>query len=133
MSRSVQLIKDLLLVSCLQYGMVNSDSEMNMKTFIAIAFLSFCSVSSFGQSAPVFSNPVQMADHPQHASYNRMACETPLAGGSADAYSYARGERPLWEFGPVSQPVPLGDAARAYRKDKVTAKKAEMVLEKQGS
>lgn len=105
-----------------------------MRTLIAIAFLLLCSVSTFGQTAaPVFSNPVQMADHPQHASYNGMACERPLVGGSPDAYSYAQGERPLWEFGPASQPVPLGDVARAYRKGKVTAKKAEVVLEKQGS
>jgi len=27
----------------------------------------------------------------------------------------------------------LGDVARAYRKEKVTAKKAELVFEKQGS
>jgi hypothetical protein len=39
----------------------------------------------------------------------------------------------LWEFGPVSQPTPLGDVARAYRKEKSVAKKAELVLEKQGS
>ena len=104
-----------------------------MKTLLATAFLTFYSLSTFGQSAaPVFSNPVQIADHPQHASYNRMACESPLVGGSPDAYSYAKGERPLWEFGPVSQPVTLGDVARAYRKDKATAKKAEVVLEKQG-
>jgi len=30
-------------------------------------------------------------------------------------------------------PAPLGDAARAYRKEKMAAKKAETVLEKQGS
>lgn len=108
-----------------------------MKTLLAMAFLFVCSAASFGQSsAPALSGqvtPLQMVDHPQHASYNRMACESPLVGGSPDAYAYAQGERPLWEFGPVSQPVPLGDVARAYRKDKVTTKKAEVVLEKQGS
>jgi len=62
-----------------------------------------------------------------------MACERPLVGGAPDTYSYAQGERPLWEFGPVSEPVSLGDVARAYRKEKVSAKKAELVLEKQGS
>lgn len=62
-----------------------------------------------------------------------MATETPVAGGAADAYGYAQGEQPLWEFGPVSQPVPLGDIARAYRKEKMTGKKAEILLEKQGS
>lgn len=62
-----------------------------------------------------------------------MACESPLVGAAADTYSYAKGERPLWEFGPVSEPVPLGDVARAYRKEKLTGKKAELILEKQGS
>ncbi len=61
-----------------------------------------------------------------------MACEHSLVGGAADNYSYAKGEQPLWEFGPVSQPVPLGDVARANRKDKVAVKKAEVVFEKQG-
>ena len=62
-----------------------------------------------------------------------MASERPLVGGAPDAYAYAHGERPLWEFGPVSQPVSLGDVARACRKEKATAKKAERVFEKQGS
>jgi len=107
-----------------------------MKTLL-IPFLFLGSVAAFSQTgASSLSNqvmPVQMVDHPQHASYNRMASESPLVGGPAETYSYAQGERPLWEFGPVSQPVPLGDVARAYRKDKQTAKKAGIVLEKQGS
>ena len=56
----------------------------------------------------------------------------PLVGGGA--YTYAQGERPLWEFGPAfPPPTPLGDVARAFRKEKLAAKKAEIVLEKQGS
>lgn len=62
-----------------------------------------------------------------------MASESSIIGGSPNTYTYAQGERPLWEFGPVTQPTPLGDVARAYRKEKVTARKAEIVLEKQGS
>jgi hypothetical protein len=61
-----------------------------------------------------------------------LAAEHPLVGGT-DTYSYAQGERPLWEFGPISQPVPLGDVARAFRREKLDAKKAQVVLEKQGS
>lgn len=105
-----------------------------MKTLLGFLFLG--SVAAFGQTASGLSSqvtPIQMPDHPQHASYNRMASERPLVGAGPDTYSYAQGERPLWEFGPVSQPVPLGDVARAYRKDKQTAKKAAVVLEKQGS
>jgi hypothetical protein len=108
-----------------------------MKTII-IAAMILCSAAAFGQvGASALSNqvtPLQIVDHPQHASYTRMACDSPLVGGASDTYSYAQGERPLWEFGPVSQPpLPLGDVARAYRKDRVNAKKAEVVLEKQGS
>ncbi len=31
------------------------------------------------------------------------------------------------------EPTPLGDVARAYRREKLAAKKAEIVFEKQGS
>ena len=107
-----------------------------MKTLL-MSLLFLCSVAAFGQTgASSLSSqvvPILIVDHPQHASYNRMASESPLVGGAADTYSYAQGERPLWEFGPVSQPVPLGDVARAYRKDRQTAKKAGVVFEKQGS
>ena len=107
-----------------------------MKTLLMACVVLF-SAAAFGQvGASALSNqvtPLQIVDHPQHASYSKMACESPLVGGGFDTYSYERGERPLWEFGPVSQPVPLGDVARAYRKDRVTAKKAEKIIEKQGS
>jgi len=105
-----------------------------MKPFLVLAVI-LCSVAAFGQAASLSSQavPIQMADHPQHASLTPMACERPLVGGAPDTYVYAQGERPLWEFGPVSEPVPLGDVARAYRKEKVTAKKAERIFEKQGS
>ena|SRR5215831_3303924 len=107
-----------------------------MKTLLG-AFVILCSAAAFGQAGnSALSSqptPLEMADHPQHAEYSKMSSERPLVGGGSDTYSYERGERPLWEFGPVSQPVSLGDVARAYRKDRVTAKKAEIVLEKQGS
>ena len=94
----------------------------------------FCAVAAFGQ-AGVSAQPVvaQFAEHPEHASIQPMATEHPIVGGASDNYSYAKGERPLWEFGPVSEPVCLGDVARAFRKEKSAVKKAEIVLEKQGS
>ena len=106
-----------------------------MKITVFVLFI-FCAAAAFGQSAPVLQNQVQvlqLPDHPQRASVHEMATEQPLVGGSPSTYTYAQGERPLWEFGPVSEPVPLGDIARAYRKQKLTAKKAEIVFEKQGS
>ena len=106
-----------------------------MKTTLLILML-FCAVAAFGQAqSGVSAQPIvaQFADHPEHASFTPMATEHSIVGGAPDSYSYAHGERPLWEFGPVSEPVPLGDVARAYRKEKTAAKKAEIVLEKQGS
>jgi hypothetical protein len=107
-----------------------------MKITLFILFV-FCTAAAFGQTASSISSqaqPIQMADHIEHASPHAMATESPLVGGgSSETYSYAQGERPLWEFGPVSQPTPLGDVARAYRKEKLAAKKAEIIFEKQGS
>ena len=115
---------------------MDSGEKQTMKTLL-IAVLFLCSGAALSQTAAsALSNqvtPVQIVDHPQHASYKGMACESPLVGGGPETYSYAQGERPLWEFGPVSQPTPLGDIARAVRKEKLTARKAEIVFEKQGS
>src|SRR5215475_9598071 len=103
------------------------------KLLFAILFLG--ATAAFGQAGAISSQAqmVQIPDHPQHASLTPMACEHPLVGGAADNYTYAHGERPLWEFGPVTEPTPLGDVARAFRKEKLAAKKAELVFEKQGS
>lgn len=106
-----------------------------MKTTLFVLFI-LCSAMTFGQlagSASANAQPLQMTGNPQHAQQHDMATESPLVGGRADNYTYAHGERPLWEFGPVTQPVPLGDVAREYRKQKMNAKKAEFVFEKQGS
>jgi hypothetical protein len=100
------------------------------------ALLILCSATVLGQVASVTSAQVQMitmAEHPEHASHHAMAEEKPLVGGSPNTYTYEHGERPLWDFGAVTEQVPLGDVARACRKEKLTAKKAEIVFEKQGS
>ena len=102
-------------------------------TLILLAFL-FLAAAAFGQVGGSLSNQpyvLELPDHPQHASYAPLASEQPLVGGSC--YSYEKGERPLWEFGPVSEAPSLGDVARAYRKEKQYAKKSGIVLEKQGS
>jgi hypothetical protein len=105
-----------------------------MKTAL-LAVIILSAATALGQAGSISSQAVQlqMPDHPQHASLGAMASEHPLVGGASDNYSYAQGERPLWEFGPVSEPKPLGDIARAVRKEKLSAKKAEIILEKQGS
>jgi hypothetical protein len=106
-----------------------------MKITLFLLF-SLCTAAAFGQTASVLPNNPQMIvvpDHPQHAEQHAMATEHYLVGGGPGTITYAQGERPLWEFGPVSEPTPLGDVARAYRKEKASAKKAGIVLEKQGS
>ena len=106
-----------------------------MKTTLFVLLI-FCSAAAFGQLAPVLSNqpaPIVVLEHPQHATPHEMAAEQPLVGGLTDTYTFAQGEQPLWEFGPSAEPAPLGDIARAYRKEKLTARKAVFVFEKQGS
>ena len=103
-----------------------------MKITLLVLFI-LCAAAAFGQTAPVLPNQVQMVvipEHVAHASQHEMAREQALVGGGSDTYTYAQGERPLWEFGPVSQPVPLGDIARAYRREKLGIKKAEFRLDK---
>jgi hypothetical protein len=95
-----------------------------------------CAATAVGQNGAVLSNQVMfsaMPDHPQHAEPHAMATEHSIVGGGAQTYTSEHGERPLWEFGPVSVEPSLGDVARAYRKEKLTAKKAQIVFEKQGS
>ena len=107
-----------------------------MKNTLLVVMIVFVGSACFGQAAASVSAQPQvivMTSHPMHADQHAMASEQSLVGGGPGTYSYAQGERPLWEFGPVSEPVPLGDVARAVRKEKLSAKKAEFVLEKQGS
>lgn len=103
-----------------------------MKTTLLVLFI-LCAAAAFGQSGGILSSQSQgleFPEHPQHAAPHAMANEQSLVGGSS--YTVEHGERPLWEFGPVSEKPSLGDVARAYRKEKLTAKKAAIVFEKQG-
>ncbi len=107
-----------------------------MKPTLLVIFVLFAAAAFGQQSAPVLSNQpsvTHFTEHPEHAEPHSMAAEIPIAGGASDAYSYAQGEIPLWQLGPMSAPVPLGDVARACRKEKQATKKAELILEKQGS
>lgn len=100
-----------------------------MKTIFALSFMCvLCVATASAQSAPVLTNNPQalsMPDHPQHASMHALAQESSLIGGSA--YSYAQGERPLWEFGSPKQEVPLGDVARAEKRVHAGDRKAVRV------
>ena len=98
-------------------------------TIVVLCFL--CATAAFGQLAPVLSNvpsPIQMQDHPQHASEHPMALESSLFGLSSP-YTYAQGEVPLADLGSPIYQTPLGDIARANKKEHNSAAKAIKVLE----
>ena len=66
-----------------------------------------------------------MSGNPQHASQTAMSAEHSLIGNST--ITSAHGERPLWEVMPEAPVVPLGDSARALRKEHAADKKAVIV------
>jgi hypothetical protein len=103
-----------------------------MKTTI-FAFCFLCATAAFGQSAGLLNGnpqPLVMPGNVQHATEHPMALEVSLL--STSAYSYAKGEVPLAELGSLEYQIPLGDVARAYRKEHASAAKAVKVLEKIG-
>jgi hypothetical protein len=68
---------------------------------------------------------VSFFSHPSHATQQNMSQEQNLLERSNVVY--AQGERPLWEVAPKSHTTPLGDIARALRKEHETAKKADVI------
>jgi hypothetical protein len=98
-----------------------------MKTVIGTLFI-LCATSAFSQS--IISSevrPLGFSEHREHASQHAMAQEVSLFENSS--YSYAKGEVPLAELGSPIYRVPLGDLARAARKEHANDRKAEKVLE----
>jgi hypothetical protein len=100
-------------------------------TIFSLCFLC-ATAAAFGQTASVQSNnpqPISMPDdRAQHASQHALAQESSLFGTSE--YSYAQGERPMSEFVTLSRETPLGDIARAYRKEHALVPKAVKVMDK---
>jgi hypothetical protein len=89
-----------------------------MKTTLLCILCLLCATAAFAQSAPVMNSnpqPIVIIDHPQHASQHAMAQETSLF--DSPAYSYVKGEVPLYELGSIEYETPLGDVARAFRKE----------------
>ena len=88
-----------------------------------------CAVGAVAQAtsgvAVMSSQPVvyEFSSHPQLSAPGTMAAQQSLL---RDGYSYARGEKPLWEV-KVPEPTPLGDVARAVRKQHESAKKSDVV------
>jgi hypothetical protein len=112
---------------------VNMKINFARTSLVALSFLCFlCAAAAFGQSAPVLTNtpqPLQMSDHVQHATDHALAQESSLFNATSP-YSYAKGEVPLAELGSIPYQTPLGDIARANRKEHTTTPKATKVLEK---
>jgi hypothetical protein len=92
-----------------------------MKTMICALFFLCAASAAFSQAAGVSATvqPLQMADHPQHASQHSMAQESSLF--STSGYDYAQGEVPLAELGSPIYETPLGDIARSYRKERTAS------------
>jgi hypothetical protein len=103
-----------------------------MKRTLLLCFLLFASLT-WGQSiGPSVVNgqpqPLQLPSNAQHASAAPMGTQQNLLG--SNAYSSAKGERPLWEVAPPPPPaIPLADTARALRKQHEFAKKAVFIRE----
>jgi hypothetical protein len=97
-------------------------------TFVVLCFLG--ATLAFGQNSvgvTTFSNEPQMvmfASHASHATQQSMSHEQNLLERSSVVY--AQGERPLWEVVTKSYATPLGDVARALRKEHETVRKAEI-------
>ena len=104
---------------------------MTMRTTIVL-FCLLCATAAFGQSYSIGVAPIQSTyntpDHPSRAAFHPMLTEQNLLG--VGSFTYAQGEMPLWEAPFDSHEVPLGDIARALKKEHATAKKARLVLEK---
>jgi hypothetical protein len=102
---------------------------ITMKTSLFVLFF-LCATAAFGQSVSFLNaepQPLAFPSHPQHASRQPMGLEQNLLGDGAYGYTYARGERPLWDVVSESNAVPLGDVARVFKKEHATAKKADIV------
>ena len=101
-----------------------------MKTTIfALCFL--CATAAFGQSISYSvssrSQPLQIDSNPLHASPQPLAQAQNLFDSTSATYTYAQGELKLWEVATETHEIPLGDSARALRKEHDAVKKSARV------
>jgi hypothetical protein len=106
----------------------------NMKSllFVSLVLCIFCAVGASGQVSGVLNAQPQMFEmpsHPQQASQQGMSQSHDIMERSASVWG--QGEKPLWEamqeMGTATAVTPLGDSARALRKDHAAVKKASIV------
>jgi hypothetical protein len=98
--------------------------------FFLLAVCVLASVGAAGQTAGSYflngqPQMLVMPEHPQHASQTPLAQEQDLRERST--YTYARGERPAWEFMPPPPFVPIAGLARTLRDEHARAKKAVVI------
>ena len=103
--------------------------ENVMKTLIfAVCFL--CATAAFGQvggSISAQAQPLRFDFNPQHAMRPPVTEAQSLFDSTSSTYTYGQGERPLWEVAEPKYEVPLGDSARALRKEHDLVKKSAKV------
>jgi hypothetical protein len=95
--------------------------------FIACASLAFGQTSYGGSALSAQPQVIQFATHPQTATQQSLGAEQSLYVSSN--FSWAQGERPLWEVAPPTNVTPLGDIAREFRSEHAKARKSEKVWE----
>lgn len=103
--------------------------DKTLKTLFSLVVLCiFCGATAFGQSSAANgqAHMLSMPENSQHASQIPMAQPADLLEHSGT--TWAHGERPLWEVMPEKTPdPPLGDVARALRKQHTATKKATKI------
>ncbi len=102
-----------------------------MKTLV-VAFCFLAGSAALAQSAAgvLPSEPVitQFNSHEAHATQEGMGDPQTVLESSSPMI--AQGERPLWEVAPMkAAPMPLGDVARMFKKEKLEGKKPTMIWE----
>jgi 3-polyprenyl-4-hydroxybenzoate decarboxylase len=93
--------------------------------FVVCLFAAVASAQVAGGSISSESHMLVIPGHPRQAT--QMAMATPHNLMERSGSFSLKGERPLWELMPEPTVVPLGDSARALRKDHAAAKKAKVV------
>lgn len=103
------------------------EAKKAMKTvsfLIVSGVLCGSALAQSGGTAPS-SSPLRISDHPEHASQTTMGQSQDLLEHSGMVS--AHGELPLWELMPPKTETPLGDVARALRKEHAADKKATKI------
>jgi hypothetical protein len=87
-----------------------------------------CATAAFGQTyVNSDAHATEFSSHVEHASQQGMARSQNVMEQSSTFHG--QGQRPLWEVQPAARTIPLGDIARAVRKELAAAKRSTIVWE----